>query len=238
MAGAETASWKTRIIPAYLVGDRASTIRPGAEQEDLLVRIKGTSITSLLAFLEAEYGPGPTRDFLATLDPALKKRCEGLILASAFYPVEDLEALATRARAHFRGDSSFYERSGAFNASFGLSGVHKALLSRPNPLDFLRAAERAWSQFIDQGSVEANLVGDGKVRLRVDGLPGSEVRCQRSTGFLLRSLGLAGAQKLSVVKVHCTQSGDTFCEWNLAWDPVLSPPSTTLTSAIRRPTVV
>lgn len=202
------------------------------------MRIKGTSIASFLAFLEAEYGAARVKQFIATLDPDRRKRCEGLILASAFYPVEELESLARKARQHFDGGDTFYERSGAHNASFGLAGVHKALLARPTPLDFLRAAERAWGQFIDQGSVDANLVGDGKVRLRYESIRGSDVRCARATGFLTRSLELVNAQKLVVTKTACTEKGDAFCEWSVVWDATLSPPSMTQTSTIRRPIAI
>ena len=202
------------------------------------MRIKGTSISSLLAFLEGEYGSARLKDFIGTLDPDLRKRCEGLVLASAFYPVEELESLARKARQHFGGDETFYERSGAHNASFGLTGVHKALIARATPLDFLRAAERSWSQFVDEGVVDANLVGDGKVRLRYEALRGSEVRCARATGFLRRSLELVNAQKLAVLKTACTEKGGAFCEWNITWDAVLSPPSMTQTSAIRRPIAI
>ncbi len=202
------------------------------------MRIKGTSIASLLAFLEAEYGPARLKEFVATLDPDLRKRCEGLVLASAFYPVEELESLARKARQHFAGDETFYERSGAYNASFGLSGVHRVLLARPTPLDFLRAAERAWGQFIDEGGVDANLIGDGKVRLRYEAIRGSDVRCPRATGFLKRSLELVNAQKLAVTKTACTEKGDAFCEWSVVWDATLSPPSMSQTSAIRRPIAI
>lgn len=202
------------------------------------MRIKGTSIASFLAFLEAEYGPARLKEFIATLEADLRKRCEGLVLASAFYPVEELESLARKARLHFGGDDTFYERSGAYNASFGLCGVHKALLARPTPLDFLRAAERSWGQFIDEGSVDANLVGDGKVRLRYESIRGSDVRCARATGFLTRSLELVNAQKLVVTKTACTEKGDAFCEWSVVWDAILSPPSMTQTTAIRRPIAI
>lgn len=202
------------------------------------MRIKGTSIASFLGFLEAEYGRARAREFIATVDPDLRKRCESLILASAFYPVEELESLARKARSHFGGDETFYQRSGAHNAVVGLTGVHKALLGRPAPLDFLRAAERSWGQFIDEGAVDAHLVGDGKVRLRIEALRGSDVRCPRTTGFLWRSLELAGAQKVSVTKVACTEKGDPFCEWNVVWDALLSPPSMSQTSVIRRPMAI
>lgn len=199
------------------------------------MRIKGTSISSFLGFIESEYGGPRTKDFVATLDPDLRRRCEGLILASAFYPVEELEALVRRARQHFDGDATFYERSGAHNAVVGLGGVHKALLGRPTPLDFLRAAERSWGQFMDAGSVDADLVGDGKVRLRIEAARGSDVRCPRNSGFLKRALELAGARRVSVAMTACTEKGDPFCEWDLRWDPTLSPPSMSQTSAIRRP---
>ena len=202
------------------------------------MRIKGTSIASFLAFIEAEYGSARLKEFIGTLDPDLRKRCEGLVLASAFYPVEELESLARKARQHFSGDGTFYERSGAHNASFGLSGVHKALIARATPLDFLRAAERSWGQFIDEGSVDANLVGDGKVRLRYEGIRGSDIRCARATGFLRRSLELVNAQKLVVIKTGCTEKGGAFCEWSVAWDATLSPPSMSQTSAIRRPIAI
>jgi hypothetical protein len=202
------------------------------------VRIKGTSIASFLGFLEAEYGAARLKEFIATLGPDLRKRCEGLVLASAFYPVEELESLARKARQHFGGDETFYERSGAFNASFGLGGVHKALIARPTPLDFLRAAERSWSQFLDEGKVDANLVGDGRVRLRYEAVRGSDVRCPRATGFLTRSLEMVNAQKLAVTKTACTEKGDPFCEWSVVWDATLSPPSMTQTSTIRRPIAI
>ena len=83
-----------------------------------------------------------------------------------------------------------------------------------------------------------NLVGDGRVRVRFEALRGSDVRCPRATGFLARSLELVGAQKLVVTKVACTEKGDPFCEWSVAWDAALSPPSMSQTSAIRRPIAI
>lgn len=202
------------------------------------MRIKGTSIASFLAFLEAEYSAPRTKTFIATLDPDLRKRCEGLVLASAFYPWADLESLARKARLHFDAPPDFFERSGAFNASFALGGVYRALLARQTPFDFLKAAERSWSQFTDSGSARAEFLSDGKAVVTVLGLPMSAILCARVTGFLTKSLQLAGAQKISIKKARCTQRGDASCEWALVWDATLSPASWTQTSAIRRPVVI
>jgi hypothetical protein len=199
------------------------------------VRIKGTSIASFLAFLETEFGPGRTREFTATLDPALRKRCEGVILASAFYPIEDLIALATQARAHFGGDATFFERSGEFYAAFGLAGVYQALLSRRTPLDFLRAVERSMGQFVDDATVAVENETDGGVRIRLTGFPVSEIVCARHKGFLTRGLELAGAVSLSVREVRCTRGGEPACEWDIAWDAMSSPKPQSLTTGIKRP---
>jgi len=202
------------------------------------VRIKGTSISSLLAFLEAEYGGSRARDFVSALPQDLRKRCEGLVLASAFYPVEDLETLARKARQHFGGDATFYERSGAHYATVGLGGVHQALLVRPTPLDFLKAFERSWSQFVDEGSVDITVVGDGRVRVRFQNYRGSDVRCGRAQGFLSRSLEMAGGKKVQISKAACSDRGDAFCEWGVGWDAALSPPPMSLTTAIKRPVAI
>ncbi len=199
------------------------------------MRIKGTSISSFLGFLQAEFGPTRTKEFIASLEPDLRKRCEGLILTSAFYPVEELESLAGKALDHFGPDPTFFERSGAHNAFVGLTGVHKILLARPTPLDFLRAAARSWGQFVDSGGVNADLVEDGKVQLKITGLQGSELLCSRQTGFMTRALELAGARHISVTKARCTLKGDPWCEWNVAWDAANSPKPQAYTSAIRRP---
>jgi len=198
------------------------------------VRIKGTSISSLLSFLEAEYGGSRTREFVGTLPIDLRKRCEGLVLASAFYPVEEMEAVARKARQHFNGDATFYERSGAHYATVGLGGVHQALLARPTPLDFIRALERSWSQFVDEGGMDGNVVGDGKVRVIFEQVRGSDVRCPRVTGFLGRALEMAEGKKVRVIKAACTEKGAQFCEWGVSWDAVLSPPSMSQTTSIKR----
>jgi hypothetical protein len=202
------------------------------------VRIKGTSLSSFLDFLQVEYGATRAKEFVASLEPALRKRCDGVILASAFYPVEELETLSLLARTHFGGDASFFERSGAHNAQIGLSGVHQPLLVRRTPFDFLKAAERAWGQFVDTGTGSAEIVDDGKARVRIEGWPKSEVLCGRQTGFLNRSLELAGAVASSVSKVHCTRSGHACCEWNLTWDAVASPRPQAYTASIQRPAAI
>ena len=202
------------------------------------MRVKGTSISSFLAFLEAEYGASRTREFTATLPQDLRKRCESLVLASAFYAVEELETLARKARQHFKGDGTFFERSGAHYASVGLSGVHQAMLARPTPLDFLWAFERSWSQFADEGGMDVTVVGDGRVRIRFDHVRGSDVRCPRVTGFLSRALQIAGGKTVMVSKTSCTERGDGACEWSTAWDFVLSPPPLSQTTAIKRPVTI
>jgi hypothetical protein len=199
------------------------------------VRIKGTSLASFLAFLEAEFGPGKTRDFTTALEPALRKRCEGVILASAFYPIEDLISLATQARAHFGGDATFFERSGEFYASFGLAGVYQALLSRRTPLDFLRAVERSMGQFVDEARVAVENELDGSVSVKLTGFPVSEIVCARHKGFLTKGLELAGAVGLTVREVRCTRTGEPCCEWELTWNATASPRPQSLTTGIKRP---
>ena len=199
------------------------------------MRVKGTSISSFLAFLEAKYGVSRCRDFIASLEPNLRKRCEGLILASAFYPSEDLEALLRAAQVFLGEDEGFLGRSGAHNAAVGLTGVHQALLARPTPVDFLRAAERSWGQFVDSGTVSVELPSEGRAVIRIDGVPGSDWLCARETGFLTRSLELAGARSLSVAKLRCTVKGDPACEWEVSWDAELSPRPQGLTTGIKRP---
>ena len=199
------------------------------------MRIKGTSIASFLGFLQTEFGASRVKEFVATLEPNLRKRCEGLVLASAFYPVEELDGIARKARDYFQPNASFFERSGAHNATVGLEGVHRSLLARPTPLDFLKAAERSWGQFADSGTVKTDIVGDGSARVRIEGFPGSEVVCARGTGFLTRSLELAGAQSLAVRKTACTRSGALVCEWNITWDADRSPQPQALTTGLRRP---
>lgn len=199
------------------------------------MRIKGTSLSSFLDFLQIEYGATRAKEFIASLEPTLRKRCDGIILASAFYPVEELETLSHLARQHFAADASFFERCGAHNAQVGLTGVHQSLLVRKTPLDFLKAAERAWGQFVDSGAGSADIVGDGKVRVKIEGWPKSEVLCGRQTGFLTRSLELAGAVAPAVTKVHCTRNGHGWCEWSLAWDAAASPRPQAYTTSIQRP---
>lgn len=199
------------------------------------MRIKGTSLSSLLDFLQVEYGQTRAKEFVASLEPPLRRRCDGVILASAFYPVEDLESLSLLAREYFAGDASFFERSGAHNAQVGLTGVHQPLLVRKTPLDFLKAAERAWGQFVDTGVGSADVVGDGKVRVRIEGWKKSEILCARQTGFLTRALEMSGAIAPSVSKVHCTRDGHGWCEWSLAWDAALSPRPQAYTTSIQRP---
>ena len=204
------------------------------------MRVKGTSIASFISFLETEYGQPRLTAFVSTLEPTLKKRCEGLILASAFYEQTELDAIAVQAKKHFSGDASFFERSGVHNAVVGLNGVYKALLARPNPLDFLRAAERAWSQFADSGTITLELVDEGRTILRLEGLPVSDVQCERQTGFLRKAIEMAGGKKSIVKKQKCTRSRDLCCEWAISWDPEASPKSQvqTQTAAIRRPVAI
>ena len=201
------------------------------------MRIKGTSISSFLSFLGTEFGASKTKEFIASLESNLRARVLGPILASDFYPVEELESLAGKAREHFAQGPGFFERSGSHNAFFVLTGVHQGLLAQPTPLDFLKTAERSWSQFVDSGAVSADVVGDGRVRLKIEGIQGSELLCARETGFLTRSLSLAGAQQVAVAKARCTQNGDLWCEWSVAWDAASSPQSQAYTSVIRRPGV-
>ena len=204
------------------------------------MRIKGTSLASFLSFLETEYGAPRHKAFLATLEPNLRKRCEGLILASAFYPYAELEMVALLARQYFGGDVDFFHRSGTHNAVVGLTGVYQALLARPTPIDFLRAAERAWSQFADTGAVRVEVIDDGRSIVRIEGLPPSEVLCARQTGFFEKSLEMAHAKKLKIQKTKCNVRGDAACEWTMAWDANASPRSysQTQTSAIRRPVAI
>jgi hypothetical protein len=204
------------------------------------LRIKGTSIASFLSFLEAEYGVSRTKAFVAGLEPNLKKRCEGLILASAYYPYTELESVALQAREHFGGDLNFLHRSGSHNAVVGLTGVYQALLARPTPVDFLRAAERAWGQFSDTGVVRVEVVNEGNTLVRIEGLPPSEVLCARQTGFFEKSLEMAHAKQLKVAKTRCNGKGADACEWTITWCPETSPRSQshTQTSAIRRPVAI
>ena len=181
-----------------------------------MVRVKGSKISSKLAFVEKEYGPARRADVVAAMSPEDQEALH-LVLEVGWYP-QDLYArlLETMGRVLAPGDPTFYSRIGRHTAEHQFSHSYKAY--RASDLaQMLQNMVPVHSTLNEPGVMTARMEGPDRAVIVVTQPPSTPTICAVSRAFYQRAFELHGATAVSVSEPECTGTGQAACRFEIRW---------------------
>jgi hypothetical protein len=180
-----------------------------------MAKAKGTAILGLVRFLRRH-----RNESVAALPERLRHYLDERVHVSAWYPEEDLLALA-RAVAPMlppaAGDP--YEAMGRVSARDHLEGSYAHLFQgMDDPLAIPARAFALWASMHDSGRLDTAVEPPDAVRVELSdfALPSREM-CRIVGGYLAETLRIVGFAAPQAVELGCRLDGAPSCAWRCSF---------------------
>jgi hypothetical protein len=185
------------------------------------VSVKGALVVALLDHLELELGSSALATALGTVDVALRRKLEGVILPMAWLPLALFDALLV-AVDRDRAETSMCAAAGRAAAERELSTTHRLFLQTATPASVLDRLPHLHRIYFSRGEARVGAPSPPPTsqgtRIEVDGLaPESTALLAWLGGFWQRMLELAGARDVKVVATTVRGRGDDKSSVTLRW---------------------
>lgn len=182
-----------------------------------MAKVKGTKITSKLAFVREELGEEAVDQVLATLseeDRTEVRRTLGI----GWYPHELYERLIEAVvYAGAGGDERILDRMGVHTAEVQSRGAYGVYFRSKDPEGLLRSMVPMHSMLNDPGEMSVEPREEGHVTIRVRQPPGSAPVCRLSRAFYRRAVELCGGRNVTVQELECSESDAPACRFEVRW---------------------
>ncbi len=187
--------------------------------------MKGTVLTSRLAFVRLRGEDGAIERVLARLPPSDQELLSGIVLAVGWYPFETNARLdASIAQELGRGDS-IYREMGAQSAIDAFRTTQKNLARSRDAHGLLRQTAQIHRLFKSTGAMTYEQVAPTRATLRtLDCDSFSRADCLTNLGWLEKALELVGVRAPRVIDLACRARGDKLCEYRCEWSEGVPPP--------------
>jgi serine/threonine protein kinase len=183
--------------------------------------VKGALVVALLDHLELELGNSGLALALGTVDVALRRKLEGVILPMAWLPLGLFDALLAAAdRDH--GEATRAAAAGRAAAERELSTTHRLFLQTATPSSVLDRLPHLHRVYFSRGEARVSPVTNPATshgtRIEVEGIgPESQSLVAWLSGFWQRMLELAGARDVKVVGITSRARGDERSSVTIRW---------------------
>ena len=179
-------------------------------------KVKGSKITSKLAFVRNEYGEAALTAMVRSMEPTDQESLR-MVLDTSWYPIELYERVI-RAICHTAasGDETVYTRIGYHSAEEVLNNTYKVFRGK-NPVDLLNKMVPMHSMMNDPGEMEVRSERDGQCTIKVLKPRSMPVICRVARAFYHRAVELCGGTAVQVSEVHCSGEGESFCQFDIKW---------------------
>ncbi len=186
-----------------------------------MTRVKGTAVQSSLRFVRERFGAPAAEGVLRALPTEQRTRLRDTILASSWYPMEDLLAYMMEAERQLgQQDPQLLYDMGQASCDHGVTGVYKVFFKIGSPEFVTSRSARVFSSYYDTGALRLTESRDGFSAAEITGIePSSPQLCQRFHGWMHRTLERAGAKNLRSQHTTCVHRGDPVCRFEGTWDP-------------------
>lgn len=185
-----------------------------------MAQIKGSMLTSRLAFVEEQGEPGDKERVLAQMPARLAAELEANVLPSDWYPFELFVELSRAIdQVLGKGDLALAREMGGFAAEQLLRTIYKSFSKEGHPGFLFQRASAVWSQFYDTGRLTVVEEGPKQIRLLVtDFANPAREHCLSVEGWIEKNVEFSGATGVRVEEVKCRARGDSACEYVTRWD--------------------
>lgn len=181
--------------------------------------IKGSVLTSRLAFVERKLGKAGVSRVLAHLGDEDRAVLEGIILPAGWYPFDVQERLDDAIVFELGGKESVYKELGANSAELNLSASQKVYVRARDPHGLLKSAAAIYRLYYASGERAYEHLGDRRALLRTTGSETfSRHDCLTIVGWHEKAIEMCGGKRARVRETKCKARGDDCCEYLCEWD--------------------
>jgi hypothetical protein len=183
-----------------------------------MTKVKGTKITSKVAFLKVVHGDDAAARVVASMS-AEDQQTLRFILDVGWYPQDLYERLLKAiCRTVAAGDADVYRLLGRHSAEHQFSHAYRAY----NTADLAESLQNmvpVHARMNDPGAMEVSLDGSTHATILVTAPPSSAVICAVSRAFYERVVELHGGAGVKVEEPECSGRGEHRCRYELSWRP-------------------
>lgn len=180
-----------------------------------MAKIKGSAMIDVVKFLRTR-----REEATAALPQELQHYLQHKVLASSWYPEEDLVVLLQVLAKFFPGQAGIdiYDVIGTATANQHLTGIYQGMVKNADVTSLPSRLQALWKTQHDSGQLILERIGARHVRMQISdfGHPSREL-CKILTAYLRESYHLVGVETPQVAKIGCILDGDPTCTWEITW---------------------
>jgi hypothetical protein len=181
------------------------------------VKVKGTKIKGRLEFLRETYGESILKQVINGMVAEDQQALE-IVLETDWYPIELYNHLIVRiCDIAAEGDLSIYNRMGCYAAQKALTTIYKAWGRSKDPWKMLGNMVDLHSQVNDPGEMQIIAQGVNHAIIKVLQPPSTQFHCLAARAFYEEAMKLCNLTAVSVKKLGCTATGNSYCEFEVKW---------------------
>lgn len=196
-------------------------------------QIKGSKLTSKIAFVRRAYGDAMVERVIEAL-PAADQPLLRDVLDIRWYPSALYDRLVqTICRVAANGDETVYDRMGIESADLQLNNIYAAF-KRSDLVKMFKNMVPMHAHLNDPARMQVDSSRDDECTIVVTQPRSTRIGCRISRAFYRRVAEIAGAEDVRIRERTCTAEGDDACRFVLHWAHV----DTTLTPGAKKPAVV
>lgn len=179
-------------------------------------QIKGSKLTSKLAFVRRVYGEPMVARVVAAL-PESDRRLIETLLDGRWYPSEMYDRLLEAiCRVAAGGDEGVYDRIGVESADLQLNNIYAAF-KRDEIVKQMKNMVPMHSHLNQPGHMKVDSSHEGECTIVVTEPKSTPIACRISRAFYRRVAELAGAENVRVSETTCTANGGDACRYVVEW---------------------
>lgn len=181
-------------------------------------KVKGTKVSSKLAYVRDVHGDEVVRAVLAALSEEDRAQVTR-VLEIGWYPQELYERLLDALVSTVAGgDERELDRVGAHSAEGQSKGAYSVYFrGKRDPADLLEAMAPMHAMLNDPGEMRVERRSDGHVTLLVNSPRGQVQSCRVARAFYRRAVELSGGRDVTVREVECSGRDAPACRFEIRW---------------------
>ena len=184
------------------------------------MEVKGTAVASIPKFIEEKFGKEGIEKWLETLGDLAKRVYGNPILASKWYPLNEILIEPTRqlCSLFYGGNIKGAWEAGNYSAKYGLSGILKIFVKMGTPSFIISRATSILPTYFQPSELKVVDSTKNSTILQITQFPElSDVIENRIGGWIEKALEIQGCDSVKVQISKSITRNDDICEYSIFW---------------------
>lgn len=181
--------------------------------------VRGSAVDATARFVAAKLGAPRVAEVYRQMTPEHREMLEAGVRGQSWYPLDLMLDLMRTAHAVHGGDAAqLYRDMGRASADEALTTIYRIFFKVGSPQFVVSKAASIFRTYYDGGHLRATVAEPGRAVLELHGFPQpARELCARVTGWIERTVELAGATRLTVTHDACVSLGAAACRFEARW---------------------